>query len=248
MPGIIYSSIHDNDAVYTCNLTYLINLTCPLGVLMFQRAEINEAIIGSVSYTRARKRINFFVQIDYDDQPYVAKIHHWIKVPHPESSLIEPLRLPIVTFYETEAVPPFDFRARATLLANAAVSANAAATAAVDTRSKGIREKEARKAEAIATQAENAAQLALAVGLTSPAPVTARTARAPRARGPALAATLGTRHTRLLKIDSNVPVIGEEYYAADPDTIANLMIVFFPGGSEREGVMYCTSYSHLTSR
>ena len=52
----------------------------------------------------------------------------------------------------------------------------------------------------------------------------------------------------LLLIDTTKPVDGEEYYAADPDTIVNKVVVFYPGGSEREGPMYAASYSHLTSR
>ena len=75
------------------------------GVLVFCRAEINEEVIGSIAYGRTYNRINHFIQIDYNGIPYVAKVLHFLKVPHPNASLkLSPLRLPIVMFYQPQAV------------------------------------------------------------------------------------------------------------------------------------------------
>ena len=63
-------------------------------------------MIGSTIYGRTLTRTNYYVQIDFDGVPYVAKVLHFLKVPHPNAQLnLSPLRLPIVTFYQPQAVP-----------------------------------------------------------------------------------------------------------------------------------------------
>ena len=230
------------------------------GVLVFKRGEVHEDDIGSLSYTRTRKRINFFVQFNYPDGPFVAKVLHWLRIPHPGGELARVLRLPIVTFYKTTSVAPYDYEAAAEEAREAAAEATAAAAAGRGGRAPTERKK---AAETIAKAATEAARLAAAL-LPPPAvaPAVAAAAAAPaagrrrarRARGGAAAVTAAAAAAAaepargLLLIDTTIPVDGEEYYAADPDTIVNKLVVFYPGGSEREGPMYAASYSHLTAR
>ncbi len=53
------------------------------------------------------------------------------------------------------------------------------------------------------------------------------------------------------RVDTNRIVPGESYYAVDPDTIENKLVVAFPGGKETGNEMYCMPsmpYNNLTSR
>ncbi|KAG1674705.1 hypothetical protein FOA52_013540 [Chlamydomonas sp. UWO 241] len=66
-------------------------------VLVFQRAEFNEASLTGTDYRRARKRINCFVAIQYETWQ-MAKVLCFIKVPHVDDT-VPPLRLAIFNFY-----------------------------------------------------------------------------------------------------------------------------------------------------
>lgn len=70
------------------------------GILLFKRAEVNEESIGSVSYTRARSRINFYINVIFNRVPQMAKVLHFLRVPHPTDPNMEPLRLAMCTFYQ----------------------------------------------------------------------------------------------------------------------------------------------------
>ena len=230
-----------------------------MGVILFHSAEVNEENIGSLSYGRARSRINYYVQFDYPEGTFVAKVLHWLKVPHVDPA-VEPLRLPIVTFYPTMRVERYDYAAAAT--AAAATARVAAATAAATRGGRGGGKAATEAADVAAVIARGAAEAAAMAVAVAPTLVGGRGGgRGGGGRGPPLAGGRGqgrgrgranvaptTQPTKLLSIDTSQPLPGEEYYAADPDTIANKMVVFFPGGSERVGQMYCASYSHLTSR
>jgi len=53
------------------------------GVLVFDRAEIGEENYYGAGYGRANTRINFYVRVNYEGAPYVARVFHFLKVPHP---------------------------------------------------------------------------------------------------------------------------------------------------------------------
>lgn len=81
--------------------------------LLFTRAEVNEELLQGDEYGRTTTRINYYIGALFQDgdgavQNHVGRLHHFLRVPHPDCDpedtpplLVEPLRIAIVTFYKT---------------------------------------------------------------------------------------------------------------------------------------------------
>jgi hypothetical protein len=69
------------------------------GVLVFDRAEVNEVNLTGTDYGRTRKRVNCFVGIEYHPDVLMAMVVQFIKVTHPGPNPGPPLRLAICNFY-----------------------------------------------------------------------------------------------------------------------------------------------------
>ncbi len=73
-------------------------------ILKYSRAEVSEEVFAGFDYTKTTSRINYYILVRYGRDTYMAKLLHFIKVPHPSDPTIVPLRIAICTFFDTKIV------------------------------------------------------------------------------------------------------------------------------------------------